>query len=61
MSVSGQRGEISLPRARKTTVRKIKKSRIDLPVDEVTVPVDEGTDKSVFIGRDNEECRYRDF
>ena len=29
------------------------KSRIDLLVDEVTVSVDEGTGKSVFIGREN--------
>ena len=26
---------------------------IDLPVDDVTISVDEGTGKSVFIGRDN--------
>ena len=37
------------------------KSRIDLLVDEVTVSVDEGTGKSVFIGRDNEECLHRDY
>ena len=27
--------------------------RVDLPVDEVTVSVDEGTGKSVLIGREN--------
>ena len=32
-----------------------------LPVDEITVPVDEETGKSVFIGRDNLACVYRDF
>ena len=35
--------------------------RIDLPVDEVTVSVDEGTGKSVFIGRKNWACLYRYF
>ena len=37
------------------------KSRIDLLVDEVTVSVDEGTGKSVFIGRKNWACLYRYF
>ena len=31
---------------------------IDLPVDDVTVSVDEGTGKSVFIGRDNQGLEW---
>ena len=34
---------------------------IDLSVDDVTVSVYEARGKSVFIGRDNLACLYRDF